>query len=72
MIGALALASNPAALVDYLSSLLTYGDLNATTRQTMVDAVGAVPFNNKDSDRVWRVRTALTLFALSSDFVIQK
>ena len=38
----------------------------------MVDAVGAVPFNNKDSDRVWRVRTALTLFALSSDFVIQK
>ena len=66
------LAGNPAALVDYLSGLLTYGDLNATTRQTMVDAVGAVPFNNKDSDRVWRVRTALTLFALSSDFVIQK
>ncbi len=67
-----ALANSPAALVDHLSSLLTYGDLNLTTRQTMIDAVSAVPFTNKDSERTWRVRTALTLFALSSDFVIQK
>jgi hypothetical protein len=67
-----ALANTPVELVDYLSRLLTYGELNATTRQTIVDAVTAVPFNNNSSDRTWRVRTALTLFALSSDFVIQK
>ncbi|MBL0122809.1 MAG: DUF1800 family protein [Betaproteobacteria bacterium] len=67
-----ALANSPVELVDYLSRLLTYGELNATTRQTIVDAVTAVPFNNNSSDRTWRVRTALTLFALSSDFVIQK
>ncbi|MEP7155658.1 MAG: DUF1800 family protein [Betaproteobacteria bacterium] len=66
------LANSPAALVDYLSTLLTYGELNTASRQTIIDAVAAVPFNNKDSDRTWRVRTALTLFALSSDFVIQK
>ncbi|MBL8524660.1 MAG: DUF1800 family protein [Betaproteobacteria bacterium] len=67
-----ALANNPAALVDHLSGLLTYGNLSAGTRQVMIDAVTSVPFNNRDSDRTWRVRTALTLFALSSDFVIQK
>ena len=65
-------ANNPAQLVDHLSSLLTYGDLSVGTRQIIIDAVTAVPFNNRDSDRTWRVRTALTLFALSSDFVIQK
>jgi uncharacterized protein (DUF1800 family) len=67
-----ALANNPAALIDHMTGLLTYGELSATTRQQMVDAVTAVPFNNRDSDRTWRVRTALTLFALSPDFVIQK
>lgn len=67
-----ALANSPPALVDYLAGLLVYSDLNLATRQTMIDAVAAVPFNNRDSDRAVRVRTALTLFALSSDFVIQK
>jgi len=72
LVEAKALANNAAALVDHLTGLLTYGELSATTRQQMVDAVAAVPFNNRDSDRTWRVRTALTLFALSPDFVIQK
>lgn len=65
-------ANNPAQLVDHLSNLLTYGDLSAGTRQIIIDAVTAVPFNNNESDRALRVRTAMTLFALSSDFVIQK
>ena len=66
------LSANPVQLVDYLSGLLTYGDLSPGTRQIIIDAVTAVPFNNRDSDRSWRVRTAVSLFALSADFVIQK
>ena len=65
------LAGDPARLVDHISRLLTFGDLSAGTRQIIIDAVTAVPFSN-GSDGTLRVRTALTLFALSSDFVIQK
>ncbi len=72
LVTAKSFANNPVQLVDHLSSLFTYGDLSAPTRQIIIDAVTAVPFNNRDSDRALRLRTAMTLFALSSDFVIQK
>ncbi|MEQ1519219.1 MAG: DUF1800 domain-containing protein, partial [Usitatibacteraceae bacterium] len=53
------LANSPVQLVDHLSGLLTYGDLSPDTRQIIIDAVTAVPFNNNSSDRTLRVRTAL-------------
>jgi endo-chitodextinase len=69
---ALVLANDPTKLVDYLDGLLTYGQLSNNTRNTIIDSVSAVKFDNSDWSRKLRVRTALTLMALSSDFVIQK
>ncbi len=67
-----ALANDPIKLVDYLDGLLTYGQLSATTRQTMIDSVAAMPSATDEWNSKLRVRTALTLLVLSSDFVIQK
>jgi endo-chitodextinase len=69
---ALALANDPTKLVDYLDGLLTYGQLSNNTRNTIIDSVSAMRFDASDWARKLRVRTALTLVALSSDFVIQK
>lgn len=64
----IALANNPAALMDRLNLLLTAGSMSSSTRQTILDAVNAVPA----SDPSRRVHTAVTLTMISSDFVVQK
>lgn len=69
---ALALANDPTKLVDYLDQLLTHGQLSSNTRNTIIDSLSAMKFDNSDWSRKLRVRTALTLTVLSSDFVIQK
>jgi uncharacterized protein (DUF1800 family) len=64
----IALASNPAALMDRLNLLLTAGRMTPTTRQTILDAVNAVPSTQPAA----RVHTAVALTMISSDFIVQK
>ena len=64
----LALASNPAALLDHLNLLLVAGRMSTGTRQTILDAVNAFPA----SDPRNRVYTAITLTMVSPEFIVQK
>ena len=64
----LALANNPAALLDRLNLLLTAGRMSSSTRQTILDAVNAVPATQPAS----RVQTAVALTMISPDFIVQK
>jgi uncharacterized protein (DUF1800 family) len=64
----LALAGNPAALLDRLNMLLTAGQMSASTRQTILTAVQAVPASTPRT----RVSTAVALTMLSPDFIVQK
>lgn len=70
--GALAIANDAEKLTDYLESKLTYGQLSLTTRSTIIDSVAAIKLDGSDWPKKLRVRTALTLLALSPDFVVQK
>jgi len=63
-----ALANNPAALMDRLNLLLTAGRMSTTTRQTILDAVTAMPATKPEA----RVHTAVALTMLSPDFIVQK
>ena len=64
----LALANNPAALMDRLNLMLVAGRMTPATRQTILDAVNAFPA----SDARQRVHTAITLTMLSPEFIVQK
>jgi len=64
----IALASNPAALMDRLNLLLMAGRMSPSTRQIIVDAVNAVP----SSQSARRVHTAVALTMISPEFVVQK
>lgn len=64
----IALASNPAQLMDNLNLLLTAGRMTPATRQLIESAVMAVPA----SDATRRVHTAVTLTMLSPEFIVQK
>jgi uncharacterized protein (DUF1800 family) len=64
----LALAGNPAALLDRLNILLVAGQMSATTRSTILTAVNAMPASNPRG----RVITAVSLVMLSPDFIVQK
>jgi len=63
-----ALASNPAALMDRLNLLLTAGRMTTGTRQVILDAVNAVPATKPEQ----RVHTAVSLTMLSPEFIVQK
>ena len=64
----IALAGNPAALLDRLNLLLTAGRMSAATRQTILDAVNAVP----STQAARRVHTAVALTMISPEFIVQK
>ena len=64
----LALANNPPALMDRLNLLLTEGRMTSSTRQTILDAINAIP----SSQAATRVHTAVALTMISSDFIVQK
>jgi endo-chitodextinase len=70
--GAMAIANEADKLTDYLESKLTYGQLSPITRQTIIESVSAIKLDGSDRPKKLRVRTAMTLLALSPDFVIQK
>jgi len=70
----LALASDPARLIDRIDLLLTYGTLSAETRSAMLEALNSVPISagNPTTGRQNRVYLA-ALFALSApEFLVQK
>ena len=64
----LALAGQPAALLDRLNLMLTAGSMGAATRNTILTAVNAIPA----ADALRRVHTAVALTLLSPEFIIQK
>jgi uncharacterized protein (DUF1800 family) len=64
----LALASNPAALLDHLNLLLLAGQMTPGTRDIILTAVSAMPASNPRG----RVMTAITLVMLSPEFIVQK
>jgi len=64
----IALAGNPAQLLDHLNLLLTAGRMTPSTRQLILDAITSVPA----SDATRRVHTAVTLTMLSPEFIVQK
>ncbi len=66
----IALASNPTALVDKLSLIMTSNTLSSQARTTMITAVTNVPAGtNQARDRF---RMAIMLFEISPDYLIQK
>lgn len=64
----LALANNPAALMDRLNLMLTAGRMSTSTRQTILQAVSAMPTSNASA----RVHTAVALTMLSPEYIVQK
>ncbi|MBL8358855.1 MAG: DUF1800 domain-containing protein [Rubrivivax sp.] len=62
------LAPTPDALIDRLDQLFFCTQMSANTRTRLRTLINAIPV----SDRNRRVRSALTLVAMSPDFVIQK
>jgi uncharacterized protein (DUF1800 family) len=64
----IALANDPAALMDRLNLLLAAGRMSAATRQTILEAVNAVPA----SQAARRVHTAVALTMISPEFIVQK
>jgi hypothetical protein len=60
-----ALAPNPAALVDSLSAVLTHGPLSDGARNTVINTITNLTDNTK------RAKTALYLIGSSSQFQVQ-
>ena len=65
------LAATPSALVDRLDPLLFACQMSASTRQRLLQMLGALP-GTSPSQRKDRVKAALIVTAMSPDFVIQK
>jgi hypothetical protein len=67
----LALAGDPAALLARVELLLCAGQLQANTRQTILDAVTSIAATN-DTGRANRVYTTVLLVMASTDYLVQK
>lgn len=68
---ALNFANDPAALVDHLDTILTFGALSATTRSRTVDAVSSITSGDSGFTRdERRVHAAILLLMTSPDYVI--
>ncbi len=61
----IAIADDPAALVDRLDLILTYGQMSDGMKQIIIDAA------NNFEDPLLRVQTALYLFMISPEYVVQ-
>src|SRR5947208_11098391 len=61
-------ASDPAALVDHLNSVLMSGGMSSNTRNILINAVNQIPSTNT----LERVRTAIYLVVNSPEFVVDK
>jgi uncharacterized protein (DUF1800 family) len=61
-------ASDPAALVDHLNTVLMAGTMSSNMRNIVINAVSQIPANNP----LERVRTAIYLIVNSPEFAIDK
>ncbi len=70
----MAIADNPAALVDRVSLLLTAGSMSASTRNLIVTAVNSItmPATNQATARLNRARLAVFFTLSSPDYLVQK
>ena len=69
----LGLANDPAALVDHLDGLLTYGTLDAQTRARIIEAVSSITLDNGGFTRdERRVHAAVLFMMTSSDYIIAR
>ncbi|MEO1964950.1 DUF1800 family protein, partial [Hyphomonas sp.] len=71
-----ALASNPAALVDHLDTLLASGQLTDGTRNNIVQTVQAIPLTNENvanyDGELTRIGTAVLMVMTSPDYLVQR
>lgn len=69
----LALANDPAALVDHLDLILTYGALDTQTRDRIIQAVGSITSDNGSFTRdERRVHAAVLFMMTSSDYIVAR
>jgi uncharacterized protein (DUF1800 family) len=70
----LALADNPAALVDHLNLIMTAGSMQPTTRDAIITALNGVPLRaaSDAQDRRRRVNAAMLMTVLSSEYYTQR
>jgi uncharacterized protein (DUF1800 family) len=76
----MAVAADPAALVDRVNYLLTYGNMTATRRQQIIDAVAAVAIPSGtsttqaqiDAALLNRSKLAVYLTVVSPDYILQR
>lgn len=68
------LADNPTAMADYLNTLLLHGTMSAAMKQTVVDAINAIPSSGTGSTDYQRRRaqTAIYLVATSAQYEVQR
>lgn len=67
----LALAQDPAALVERLDRRLTHSSMSTNFRNQIVTAVTALPAGT-EAQRLARVRTAILMTVVSPEFIVQK
>jgi hypothetical protein len=58
-------------MADYLNTLLLHGTMSAAMKQTVVDAVNAIPNTSSDYQRR-RAQTAIYLVATSAQYEVQR
>ena len=72
----IALAEDPAALVDHLDNLLTYGTLSEGTRTTLIEFIESIPLTNQfDEDYdgpLLRAQLAVLTLMTSPDYLVQR
>lgn len=67
----IALANNPAALVDHLDQILTYGALRGETRTRIIEAVEAVGGSGEEQ-RQRRAALAVLMMMNAADYITQR
>ncbi len=71
-----ALAEDPAALIDHLDNLLTYGTLSEGTRATLIEFIESIPLTNafeEDYDGpLLRAQLAVHTMLTSPDYLVQR
>lgn len=72
----LELATDPAALIDHLDSLLTFSALSAETRAGIVETLENIPLSIEGDDDYegedMRVKLAILMLITSPDFIVQR
>jgi uncharacterized protein (DUF1800 family) len=67
----ISLSNDPPAMAEYLNTLLLHGTMSAAMKQTVVDAINAIPTSSSDSARR-RAQTAIYLVATSAQYEVQR